>query len=178
MHKQRRVFLDKHHEHPTRSWMSWSTSSSSFTFFTFLCCCRDALQALVMFWYSLFLLALSSSILSSRGLVLPSSRLRAMDTYSGWSSVSKSTFPPTPLSPPSAFKGSSVFFKSLRPDWSGTSREEEEEATPVKLLLNSRFQRSLNAARSFSAMSLSTKSNLQTCEHSKYSLKKRNSTAI
>lgn len=164
--------LHPDHHSRTRSWISWSTSSLSLL--TFLWGCfrfRDELQTSVVLWYCLFLLLLSSLILSSRGLVLPSSRLRAMDTYSGWSSVSASAFPASPLStiPSSSgrmsdieeldaslrslltfFKSSKyLFFESLGPERPGVGVESSWSSF---LLVISSFQLSLNAASSSSAI--------------------------
>ena len=162
--------------HPlTRSWMSWSSSFTSFLSFPWGCCCRDALHALVMLLYCLFLLVLSSWILSSRGLVLPPSKLCAIDTYSGWSSEYAAALPPSPLPAPHApssvwapspgFEGLQASFRFCfesskylffeEPLWPEESPEcEEAQTVPSVLLVNSCFQRSLNAASSSPAMFL------------------------
>lgn len=156
--------LNQHLPHHTRSRMSWSTSSSSFFTFHWGClCCRDTLHMLVMLWYCLFLLVLSSWILSSRGLVLPSNRLRAMETYWGWS-ASTAKLPPLTLPSSSVqldsscFTVSRGFFKSFCSGWSLEEEDFEEEGTQTSpfssfLFFNSRFQRSLKATSSFAAMS-------------------------
>ena len=131
------------HPHHTRSWISRSTSFSPLDAF-FCGCWEDTLYVSVVLWYCLFLRVLSSWILSNRGLVRPSNKPLAIDTYFG-SSFDSATHLASP-SPP--WLRVEVLF------------DLEQIAVSIRtvcvlssfLSVNSRFQLFLNARSSSSAI--------------------------